>query len=195
MDQSSVLELFTERGALLTGHFLLSSGLHSAKYLQCALVLQYPKDAESLGASLAKYFYAQKIDLVVAPALGGVIIGHEVARNLSVRAVFTEREAGQMQLRRGFEINLGEKVLVIEDVITTGKSTREVIELVTKLGGEVVGNASIIDRSAGKAELPFALVSLAVLDVATYSAENCPMCQEGLPLVKPGSRQPLDKSK
>ncbi len=195
MDQSTVLELFTERGALLTGHFLLSSGLHSAKYLQCALVLQYPKDAESLGQNLAKYFYTQKIDLVVAPALGGVIIGHEVARNLSVRAVFTEREAAQMQLRRGFEINLGEKVLVIEDVITTGKSTREVIELVTKLGGEVVGNASIIDRSAGKAELSFAPVSLAVLDVATYSAENCPMCQEGLPLVKPGSRQPLDKSK
>ncbi|MBK7993732.1 MAG: orotate phosphoribosyltransferase [Blastocatellia bacterium] len=195
MDQSSVLELFTERGALLSGHFLLSSGLHSAKYLQCALVLQYPKDAESLGEHLAKRFYTQKIDLVVAPALGGVIIGHEVARNLSVRAIFTEREAGQMQLRRGFEIKAGEKVLVIEDVITTGKSTREVIEVVTKLGGEVVGNASIIDRSAGKAELPFIPVSLAALDVATYSAENCPMCQEGLPLVKPGSRQTSDKSK
>jgi len=195
MDQSSVLELFTERGALLSGHFLLSSGLHSAKYLQCALVLQYPKDAESLGEHLAKRFYTQKIDLVVAPALGGVIIGHEVARNLSVRAIFTEREAGQMQLRRGFEIKAGEKALVIEDVITTGKSTREVIEVVTKLGGEVVGNASIIDRSAGKAELPFIPVSLAALDVATYSAENCPMCQEGLPLVKPGSRQTSDKSK
>lgn len=190
MDQSNVLELFTERGALLTGHFLLSSGLHSAKYLQCALVLQYPKDAESLAEQLAKRFYTQKIDLVVAPALGGVIIGHEVARALSLRSIFTEREAGQMQLRRGFEIKPGEKVLVVEDVITTGKSTREVIEVVTKLGGEVVGNTSIIDRSSGKAELPFPPVSLAVLDVATYSAENCPMCQEGLPLIKPGSRQP-----
>lgn len=189
MQEQEVLEMFTKRGALLTGHFLLSSGLHSPKYLQCALVLQFPADAESLGESLAKEFSNKEIDLVVAPALGGVIVAHVVARALSVRAVFTERENGQMQLRRGFEINPGEKVLVVEDVITTGKSTREVIEVVERFGAKVVGNASIIDRSQGKADLPHSPVALAALSVPTYSADSCPLCQEGLPLVKPGSRK------
>lgn len=189
IDQDAVLDIFTKRGALLTGHFLLSSGLHSSKYLQCALVLQFPADAETLGEALAKRFENQDIDLVVAPALGGVIVAHVVARALSVRALFTEREAGQMQLRRGFQIKPGEKVLVVEDVITTGKSTREVIEAVEGLGGQVVGNASIIDRSGDKADLAYPLVALAKLSVPTYQADNCPLCQEGLALVKPGSRQ------
>ncbi|MBI4850684.1 MAG: orotate phosphoribosyltransferase [Acidobacteria bacterium] len=190
MNEETVLDIFTKREALLTGHFLLSSGLHSSKYLQCALVLQFPDIAEALGEALAKHFQNQKIDLVVSPALGGVIVGHVVARALSVRALFTEREHGQMQLRRGFEIKTGERVLVVEDVITTGKSTREVIQVVENLGGQVVGNASIIDRSNGSADLPFPPISLAKLSVPTYSADSCPLCEQALPLVKPGSRQP-----
>jgi orotate phosphoribosyltransferase len=189
MQEQEVLDIFTKRGALLTGHFLLSSGLHSPKYLQCALVLQFPADAEKLGEALAERFKGQEIDLVVAPALGGVIVAHVVARALSVRAVFTERENSQMQLRRGFEINPNEKVLVVEDVITTGKSTREVIEVVERFGAKVVGNASIIDRSQGKADLPYPPVALAALSVPTYSPDSCLLCQEGLPLVKPGSRK------
>ncbi len=188
MNEKAVLEMFTEREALLTGHFLLSSGLHSSKYLQCALVLQFPADAEILGDALAKCFQNQQIDLVVAPALGGVIVAYVVARALSVRALFTEREQGQMQLRRGFQIKPGEKVLVVEDVITTGKSTKEVIQTVESLGGQVIGNASIIDRSGGTTNLPYPPVSLAKLSVPTYQADNCPLCQQGLPLVKPGSR-------
>lgn len=188
MDEQTVLDIFTRREALLTGHFLLSSGLHSGKYLQCALVLQFPDEAETLGEALAKSFQNQKIDLVVAPALGGVIVAHVVARALSVRALFTEREQGKMQLRRGFELKAGERVLVVEDVITTGKSTKEVIEVVESLGGQVVGNASIIDRSGGKANLPHLPISLAKLSVPTYNPDSCALCEQGLPLVKPGSR-------
>jgi orotate phosphoribosyltransferase len=192
MNEESVLELFTRREALLTGHFLLSSGLHSSKYLQCALVLQFPLESESLGETLAQNFQNQEIDLVISPALGGLIVGHVVARALGVKAIFSEREQGQMQLRRGFQIKTGEKVLVVEDVITTGKSTREVIDLVESLGGKVIGNASIIDRSGGSADLPFPPISLAKLSVPTYKADQCPLCQQGLPLVKPGSRTVLE---
>lgn len=188
MNQQAVLDMFTQRGALLTGHFLLSSGLHSDKYLQCALVLQHPTDAEELGAALADNFRADQIELVVAPALGGVIVGHVVARALEVPAIFTERDAGQMSLRRGFQISAGTRILVVEDVITTGGSTQEVINLVTELGGQVVAIGSLIDRSGGKASLAYKRAALATLTVPTYQPEACPLCQQGIPVVKPGSR-------
>ncbi len=192
MNEQAVIEMFSRRGALLTGHFLLSSGLHSEKYLQCALVLQYPQDAEQLGAALADYFREDKIDLVVAPALGGVIVAHVVARALSVPALFTEREGNQMQLRRGFQISPGARVLVVEDVITTGRSTREVISVVEQYGGEIAGIGSLIDRSSGQTQLtqlPYKRAALANLLVPNYQAESCPFCQQGLPVVKPGSRK------
>ncbi len=188
MNEQAVIELFKRRGALLEGHFLLSSGLHSPKYLQCALVLQYPDDAERLGAALAEPYQGDPIDLVIAPALGGVIVAHVVARALGIKAVFTEREAGQMQLRRGFHIEAGERAMVVEDVITTGGSTREVISVVERLGGQVAGVGSIIDRSGGQAELPYKRTALASLVVPTYQPDSCPLCQQGLPVVKPGSR-------
>jgi orotate phosphoribosyltransferase len=188
VDEQSVIEIFTSRGALLEGHFLLSSGLHSEKYLQSALVLQFPGDAERLGSALAANFQKSEIDLVVAPALGGIIVAHEVARSLGVRSLFTEREAGKMQLRRGFQIKDGERALVVEDVITTGGSTREVIEVVERSGGKVVGIGSLIDRSGGKVEMPFKRAALATLIVPTYEPQNCPLCRHGSLAVKPGSR-------
>jgi len=189
VDEQSVIDTFVRRGALLEGHFLLSSGLHSERYLQCALVLQHPEDAERLCSALADHFRDERVDLVIAPALGGVIVAHEVARSLEVRALFTEREASQMALRRGFQIGEGERALVVEDVITTGGSTREVIGVVERFGAEVVGIGSLIDRSGGKAVLAFRRAALATLSVPTYEPENCPLCRRGLPVVKPGSRK------
>jgi orotate phosphoribosyltransferase len=189
VNEQAVIEMFIRRGALLQGHFLLSSGLHSDKYLQCALVLQYPADAEALGASLAANFQNDQIDLVVAPALGGVIVSHVVARALGVPALFTERDNGQMSLRRGFQIAAGTRVLVVEDVVTTGGSTREVIKVMAELDAQVVGVGSLIDRSGGKVELPYKRAALATLTVPTYQPDNCPLCQQGLPVVKPGSRK------
>jgi len=189
VDEQSVLDTFVRRGALLEGHFLLSSGLHSEKYLQCALVLQYPEEAERLCSALAEHFRDQQIDFVIAPALGGVIVAHEVARALGVRALFTERESGRMTLRRGFQIAGGERALVVEDVITTGGSTREVIEVVEQLGGKVAAVGSLIDRSGGKAELPFRRAALATLSVPTYEPDSCPLCRQGSQAIKPGSRK------
>lgn len=189
MKEPEVIELFIQREALLQGHFLLSSGLHSDKYLQCALVLQHPKDAERLGAALASHFQDDKIDLVVAPALGGVIVAHETARALGTAALFTERDAGQMSLRRGFQIPAGARILVVEDVITTGGSTKEVIEVVEKHGGVVVAVGSLIDRSGGNVDLPYKRAALATLKVPTFKPEECPHCQAGLAVVKPGSRK------
>ena len=162
MNQQAVLDMFTQRGALLTGHFLLSSGLHSDKYLQCALVLQYPPDAEELGAALADHFRADQIELVIAPALGGVIVGHVVARALEVPAIFTEREAGQMNLRRGFQILPGTRILVVEDVITTGKSVRNAISLVEETGAKVQFVICLLDREEGGKEAlqPYPLIPL-----------------------------------
>ncbi len=188
MDQQSVIYLFLKRGALLEGHFLLSSGLHSPRYLQCALVLEVPADAERLGAALAEHFKTDNIDLVVAPALGGVIIGYETARALGVRSLFTEREGGRMKLRRGFHIEPGQRAVVVEDVITTGGSTREVIEVIEGCGAQVVGVGSIIDRSGGAVELGRKRVALAVLDVPTYNPDTCPLCASGSIAIKPGSR-------
>jgi orotate phosphoribosyltransferase len=193
MNENEVLQIFEERGALLSGHFLLTSGLHSPRYLQCALVLQHPEIAEELCSALAVKSGADdrlgEIDLVVAPALGGVIIAHEVARAFGVRAQFTERQDGAMKLRRGFRIDPGERAFVVEDVVTTGGSTREVIRVVEEHGGEVAGVGSLIDRSGGQVDLGVPLYALAVLEVPTYKPELCPLCQEGSVAIKPGSRQ------
>jgi orotate phosphoribosyltransferase len=193
MTQDEVLKIFAENGALLTGHFLLSSGLHSPRYLQCALVLQTPPIAEQLGAALAAQVKANErigaIELVIAPALGGVIVAHEVARSLGVRALFTERQDGAMTLRRGFQIEPGERALVVEDVVTTGGSTREVMDVVRQRGGQVAGAGSLIDRSGGAVDLGVPRHALAVLEVPTYQPDHCPLCREGSTAIKPGSRQ------
>lgn len=193
MTAEEVLKTFEENQALLKGHFLLSSGLHSNRYLQCALVLQHPAVAARLCAELAAKARADaaigSIDLVIAPALGGVIVAHEVARALGVRALFTERQESAMTLRRGFQIAPGERCFVVEDVVTTGGSTREVMAVVEALGGKTVGAGSLIDRSGGAVDLGVPRHALAVLEVPTYKPEECPMCKEGSVAIKPGSRK------
>jgi orotate phosphoribosyltransferase len=189
----SILELFRSTGAYLEGHFRLSSGLHSAVYLQCALVLQHPAAAEKLGRLLAeklRELAPGKIDLVVSPALGGLIIGHETARALGVRFLFTERDpAGkQMLLRRGFQVAPGETAVVVEDVITTGGSTQDVIRTLTAAGVNVPAAGSVIDRSGGRADVGVPRVALATLEMAAHYPEECPLCRLGIPVVKPGSR-------
>lgn len=182
---------FTATGAYLQGHFRLTSGLHSPEYLQCAKVLQHPQHAadlgEALGQTLAPY---GPVSVVVSPAIGGLIIGHEVARALGVRHIFAERDAdGQMILRRGFSIEPGESAVVIEDVITTGGSTKEVIDLLRNEGAEVKAAGSIIDRSGGKADVGIPRVALATLTVTAWEPASCPLCAQGSPVVKPGSRK------
>lgn len=189
----SVLELFRSTGAYLQGHFRLTSGLHSAEYLQCALVLQHPVAAEKLGRMLAEELHKmveEKIGLVVSPALGGLIIGHEVARALGTPFRFTERdpETRKMLLRRGFTVVPGETAVVIEDVITTGGSTRDVVDTLGEAGARVLAAASIIDRSGGRANVGVPRVALATLQVAAHYPEACPLCRQGIPAVKPGSR-------
>ena len=190
MDQNQVLEIFRQSGALLEGHFRLTSGLHSNRYLQCALVLQHPGHAAALGSALAARMHslADAPDLVIAPALGGILVAHEVARSLGVRGLFAERQEGALTLRRGFRIEPGERCYVVEDVVTTGGSTRETMEVAQKAGALVTAAGSLIDRSAGRADLGVPRVALAVLDVPTYSAEECPLCKAGSVAVKPGSR-------
>lgn len=189
------MDLFTETGAYLRGHFRLTSGLHSGEYLQCAKVLAVPRYAERFGQELAAKLQPliedDVIDAVISPAMGGIIIGHEVARALKLKSLFTERDAAsnEMTLRRGFEVKPGERAVVIEDVVTTGGSTKEVIRLLQSAGVEVLAAGSIIDRSGGTAEVGVPRVALATLNPITYSAEDCPLCQAGEPLVKPGSRR------
>lgn len=189
----SVLELFQQTGAYLSGHFRLTSGLHSPNYLQSALVLQHPQHAQTLGQVLSARILAlaagKKIDVVVAPALGGLIIGHEVARALGVRFLFTERAIDRsMSLRRGFSLQKGEVVAVVEDVITTGGSTREVIDIVRAAGAVPVAAGSIIDRSGGTVDLGIPRAALETLQVLSYESDLCPMCKAGEPVAKPGSR-------
>jgi len=189
---ATVLETFRDTGAYLKGHFRLTSGLHSPEYLQCALVLQYPEQAERFGRELAARLreLAGDARLVVSPALGGLIIGHEVARALGARFIFAERDAsGAMALRRGFTIDPGEVAVVVEDVVTTGGSTREVVDLVIAAGARVAAAGSIIDRSGGQAEVGAPRVALATLDVVTYPPDDCPLCGQGLPVNTPGSRK------
>jgi orotate phosphoribosyltransferase len=190
MNQDQVLELFKHSQALLEGHFLLTSGLHSARYLQCALVLQNPSAATALGSALAGRMreLAEIPDLIIAPALGGILVAHEVARALGVRGIFAERKDGMLVLRRGFQINRGESCFVVEDVVTTGGSTRETMEVVRQAGGNVTAAGSLIDRSGGKTDLGVPRIALAVLDVPTFSPDGCPLCQTGSQAVKPGSR-------
>ena len=186
MEIEKILE---KTGALLKGHFLLTSGKHSDAYIQCAKILQHPKYAEQLAQVVAKDFENEAIDIVIGPAMGGMIFAYEVARLLDVRNMFTERENGVMTLRRGFEIPKGARVLVAEDVITTGGSVHEVIEIVNRLGGIVVGVCVLVDRSGGKAEFPAKLKAAYTASVQAYEKEDCPICKEGnLPAVKPGSR-------
>jgi orotate phosphoribosyltransferase len=187
----SILQTFRETGAYLTGHFRLTSGLHSGEYLQSALVLQHPELAERLGRALMEGMGQSmpKAQLVVSPALGGLIIGHEVARAMGARFLFTERDpAGKMTLRRGFFLTPGETAVVVEDVVTTGGSTREVMELLRASGVQILGVGSVIDRSGGRVDLGVPRVALATLDAVAWTPEECPLCKEGLPVVKPGSR-------
>ena len=189
-----ILKIFRDTGAYLSGHFRLTSGLHSAKYLQCALVLQHPAHAASLGAKLASELrslaQAERIGVVVSPAMGGLIIGHEVARALGTRFLFTERDAssGRMTLRRGFTLQSGEAAVVVEDVISTGGSTREVVDILRAAGARPIAAGSIIDRSGGKAQVGAPRVALATLEVAAWQPDDCPLCRQGLPVSKPGSR-------
>jgi len=195
LTQKEILEMFQNCGGLLSGHFRLSSGLHSGKYLQCALVLQYPDLAEKLCKELASKFNlsGSKIDAIISPAIGGIVVGQEVAKVLGCRALFCEREEGEMKLRRGFEIGRGEKVIIVEDVITTGGSVKEIVGIVKNRGGEVKGIGAIVDRtkpsfSSELNSLNLSLKSLLRMDIETYSPGECPICKEGIPLEKPGSR-------
>jgi len=175
-------------GALLEGHFRLTSGLHSSGYLQCALVLQHPVEAEACGAAIAERVRSLSPDVVLSPALGGIVIGQEVGRALGIRAIFAERQDGKLTLRRGFSIAPGEKVLVVEDVVTTGGSTQETVDVARAAGGMAVGAAAIIDRSSGKQRIDVPFHTLATISLPTYEPEHCPLCAEGTPIVKPGSR-------
>ncbi|MCL2877298.1 MAG: orotate phosphoribosyltransferase [Acidobacteria bacterium] len=190
MTQEEVLNIFKKSDALLEGHFLLTSGLHSDRYLQCALVLQHPGQALELGAALAEKLLAlaEKPDFVIAPAIGGILVAHEAARAAGVRALFAERQDGALKLRRGFHIRPGEKAWVVEDVVTTGGSTKETMDVVTRAGGVVLAAGSLVDRSGGRADLGVPRAALAVLNVPAFAAEDCPLCKTGSPAVKPGSR-------
>ncbi|WAM30597.1 orotate phosphoribosyltransferase [Caldicellulosiruptor naganoensis] len=189
MNESAYLQMFKDTDALLEGHFLLTSGKHSSKYLQCAKILQYPNLAETICKDLAKNFAGQEIDVVIGPAIGAITLSYELARQLNCRSIFAEREDGIMKLRRGFKIEEGEKVLVVEDVITTGGSVKEVIEIVKESRGEIVAVAGIVDRSGGKVDVGYPLKTLLTLNIETYEPDSCPLCREGIPLVKPGSRK------
>ena len=189
MKQEKVIDTFKRTGALLEGHFILSSGLHSSVYLQCAIALQSPDVAAEFGVAIADNFREKGIQTVASPAIGGLIIGYEVARQLGLRFIWTEREHGTMTLRRGFTVNDGERVLVIEDVITTGGSTRDTVSALEKHGAKVISAASIIDRSGGAADVGVPRFSLATLDVPAVEPAACKACARGEVAVKPGSRQ------
>lgn len=182
-----VLEILKEVGALLEGHFLLSSGKHSNRYCQCAKLLQYPDKAEKVLGVVVEKLKTVEFDVVVGPAMGGIIVAYEIGRQTGKPAIFTEREDGVMTLRRGFEIKKGEKVLITEDVVTTGKSSRETAEVINALGGEVVGIACIVDRSS--TEVGYPVYGCIELDIESYDKEECPLCKKGIPYVKPGSRK------
>jgi orotate phosphoribosyltransferase len=190
MATPDVYRLLQETGALLEGHFLLSSGLHSPQYVQCARLLQFPTVAGQVGAALGARLEALGVrpQVIVAPAIGGIIIAHEVARAMDVRCVFTEREQGVMTLRRGFTLDTGERACVVEDVVTTGGSTRETMAVVTRCGAQVLAVGAIIDRSGGQSDFGLPFAALIKLTIPTYAPPDCPLCQADVPLVKPGSR-------
>jgi orotate phosphoribosyltransferase len=188
-NENQILEIFKKTGALLHGHFLLTSGRHSDKYFQCAKVLQYPEYTEQVCKIIADHFKDYEIDTVISPAMGGIIVGQEVARQLNKKSIFAEREDKKLTLRRGFSIEPGEKILVCEDVVTTGGSVFEVIDILKEQGGEVVGVGFIVDRSNGKVEFGYPQKSTMKMEVISYTPEECPLCKENIPLVKPGSRK------
>ena len=190
MSQDDILGKFIEAGALLDGHFVLSSGLHSAKYIQCARVMMFPKIAQFLCKELAKKITETfgKIDLIVSPAMGGVIVGYEVAKQLGVPSIFFERVGGQFQLRRGFQIEKQTKCIMVEDIVTTGLSSRECISAITSHDGNVMGAACLIDRSSGNANVGVNLVSLSEITIETYEEINVPAWLNDIPISKPGSR-------
>jgi orotate phosphoribosyltransferase len=188
LSKDELLTIFKSTNALFDGHFKLSSGLHSPNYFQCAKVLQYPTHLERFCNEIASHFKSTAIDLVISPAMGGIVVGTEVGRQLGVRTIFAERTDGAMSIRRGFEIQAGENVLVIEDVVTTGGSVVEVMDVVKSYGGHVAGVGFIVDRSNGKVKLAENQFSLLQLDVTAYQPDHCPLCQVGVPIVKPGSR-------
>lgn len=192
VDRQEVLSIFKASGALLEGHFQLTSGLHSSQYFQCAKVLQYPEYTELLCGDIAGQFRSSRVGVVAAPALGGIVVGQEVGRQLRARTLFTERKAGAMLLRRGFTIQKGERVLVCEDVVTTGGSVMEVIRIVNSMGGLVVGVGCVVDRSGGRVKFETGpegyQYSVLQMDVLTYTPEECPLCRKHVPMMRPGSR-------
>jgi orotate phosphoribosyltransferase len=192
LQTEDVIERFKRTGALLEGHFILTSGLHSTRYLQCALLLQHPAEAIALGQALADHYRDQNVETVAAPAIGGLVIGYEVARSLGARFIWTEREGGRMTLRRGFTVRPGESVIVIEDVVTTGGSTRETVDALRAAGARVVGAASIIDRSSGRADVGVPRFALATLDVPSVAPSACDLCAQGIEAIKPGSRKTVE---
>lgn len=189
MEQEKVIEIFKETGVMLEGHFLLTSGMHSNRYFQCARLFEYPNYSELLCSELAKKFCDDQVELVIGPALGGVIMAYEVSRALGVKNIFAERENGSMTIRRGFTIPTGTRVLIVEDVVTTGGSVKEVISLLNEMEAQVVGVGCMMDRSAGKVQFGCKFESLVRMEVVAYPADECPICKTALPLVKPGSRK------
>ncbi len=189
MEKEKILELFKTTGALQQGHFRLTSGLHSPEYFQCARILQHPQYNQLLSGEIARHFYDWKVEMVIAPAIGGIMVGQEVARQIRVRGIFAERENGKMAIRRGFEVGEGERVLVCEDVVTTGGSVQEVVDLVRRSRGVVVGVAAIVDRSKTRVDFNTEFYSLLKMQVPAYEPESCPLCKDNIPIVKPGSRQ------
>lgn len=188
LPQAEVLQIFRESGAYLEGHFQLTSGLHSPNYFQCAKVLQYPRYLHLFSGDIVKHFEYSEIELVIAPAMGGIVVATEVGRMLDCRTIFVERKDGVLQLRRGFMITPGERVLVCEDVVTTGGSVFETIDIVQKAGGNVVGVGYIVDRSGGKVKFSSKSYPVLTMDVITYQPADCPLCAQGIPVMKPGSR-------
>jgi len=193
MEEKEILQIFQDAGALLKGHFLLSSGSHSSQYLQCARVLEDPEKSRKLSEGLAENFRKDKINAVIGPAMGGIVLAYELARALGAHALFAEREAGKMTLKRGFTLSSQDNVLVAEDVVTTGGSVKEVIELVKAQGARVVSVCALVDRSQGAIDFGVKCVSLLKLEIKNYAPEDCPLCKQGLKLVKPGSRKILRK--
>ena len=188
LPKEQILEIFRETKALLEGHFQLTSGMHSAQYFQCARVLQFPKYLHLLSGEIARHFEYNEVEVVISPAIGGIVVGTEVGRMLGVRTIFAERKDGKMELRRGFEILPGERVLVVEDVVTTGGSTKEVIELVNSAKGSLVGTSCIVDRSNGKVKFDTKQFAVLQMEVVAHQPADCPMCKSGSAAVKPGSR-------
>ncbi len=195
LSQEGAREIFKDSGALMQGHFKLTSGRHSDQYMQCAQVLQYAEHTEKLAHHIAEKFKDDNIELVIGPAMGGIIVAYEVARLLKVPGIFTERKDGEMVLRRGFMIDAGQRVLVVEDVVTTGGSVREVMNIVEKFGGYVAGVAVLVDRSNGKVDFGVKQEAVLIMDIQSWEAHKCPLCSEGkIPLIKPGSSDSQERS-